>query len=117
MYKTKYSDSVALFFSCTYIGCPLTPNLTITEVALSSFSITWDTFSHDACGVLTYNVRLFNGIQFITENVTTDNSITFTGLNNTSLYIVSVFATNNAGQGSTISVNVTTLTPTGTLYM
>ena len=102
-----------MFFSCTYIGRPLIPNLIITEIALNSFSITWDTFSHDACGVLTYNVRLFNAIQLITENVTTDNGITYTGLNSASLYAVSVFATNNAGQGSTISVNVTTLTPSG----
>ena len=103
--------------SCAHIGPPLAPNVLVTEITLNSFSITWDTFSHNACGGLIYNIMLFNGMQLITENVTTNSSMTFTGLNTTSLYVLSVSATNNAGQGPTMSVNVTTLTPTGMYVM
>ena len=85
----------------------------MTEVALESFTVSWDTFSHDACGGVAYNIRLFKGLQLIVKNITTVDGISFTGLNDTTLYRVSVFATNNAGPGATMSVNVTTLTPAG----
>ena len=95
------------------IGPPLTLNIIVTEVALDSFTVSWDVFSHDACGGVVHTVRLSKGIQIIVENMTTMNTISYSGLNDTTLYGVSVFATNRAGPGSAMNVNVTTLTPAG----
>ena len=96
-----------------YVGPPLKPNVIVTEITLESFSIAWDAFSHDACGSTVYSVRLWDEMQLIADNITTDDHIKFTGLSNSTGYEVSLFATNNAGPGSNISVNVMTLTPAG----
>lgn len=89
----------------------------MTEIALDSFTVSWNTFSHDACGGVVYNIRLFKGLQLIIENITDINNISFAGLNDTTLYGVSMFATNNAGPGSPLNINVTTLTPAGNVTL
>lgn len=91
------------------------PNVIATEIALNSLTISWDTFSHDACGDIIYGVRLSNGVQLVVEKNTTNRSMDFTGLNSTTQYEVSVYATNNAGRGPSTKINVTTLTPSGNI--
>lgn len=100
-----------------YVGPPSIPSVIVVEVTLDSLSVSWDSFSHDACGDVTYNVTLSDGMQSIADDITTDNSMHFTDLNNDTLYKVSVSATNDAGQGPSISISATTLTPAGIIIL
>ena len=86
----------------------------VLERRLTSLVISWDTFSHTSCGDVTYNVTLSDGTaELVEERTTTSNTISYTDLDNDTQYEVTVLAINNAGPGTVVTTNVTTLTPSG----
>ena len=63
---------------------------------------------------MTYNVTLSDETaELVEERTTTSNTISFTDLDNDTQYEVTVLAINNAGPGTVVTTNVTTLTPSG----
>ena len=63
---------------------------------------------------MTYNVTLSDGTaELVEETTTTNNTISFTDLVNDTQYKVTVLAINNAGPGTVVTDNVSTLTPSG----
>ena len=72
--------------------------------------ISWDTFSHTSCGDVTY---LSYGTAKLVETTTANNTISFTDLVSDTQYEVTVLAINNAGPGTIVTDNVSTLTPSG----
>ena len=63
---------------------------------------------------MTYNVTLSDETaELVEETTTTNNTISFTDLVNDTQYEVIVLAINNAGPGTVVTANVSTLTPSG----
>ena len=63
---------------------------------------------------MTYNVTLSDGTaELVKETTTTNNTISFTDLVSDTQYEVTVLAINNAGPGTVVTDNVSTLTPSG----
>ena len=63
---------------------------------------------------MTYNVTLSDGTaELVEETTTTNNTISFTDLVSDTQYEVTVLAINNAGPGTVVTGNVSTLTPSG----
>ncbi|XP_065917277.1 uncharacterized protein [Dysidea avara] len=94
------------------MGPPTRPVIKVSERRLTSLVISWDTFSHTSCGDVTYNVTLSDETaELVEERTTTSNTISFTDLDNDTQYEVTVLAINNAGPGTVVTTNVTTLTP------
>ncbi|XP_065918442.1 uncharacterized protein [Dysidea avara] len=96
----------------TVMGVPMASIIKVLERRLTSLVISWDTFSHTSCGDVTYNVTLSDGTaELVEERTTTSNTISYTDLDNDTQYEVTVLAINNAGPGTVVTTNVTTLTP------
>ena len=95
-------------------GPPTPAVIKVVERRLTSLVISWDTFSHTSCGDVTYNVTLSDGTaELVEETTTTNNTISFTDLVSDTQYEVTVLAINNAGPGTVVTDNVSTLTPSG----
>ena len=63
---------------------------------------------------MTYNVTLSDGTaELVEETTTSNNTISFTDLVSDTQYEVTVLAINNAGPGTVVTDNVSTLTPSG----
>ena len=90
---------------------PSTPTITVDNVALYKFTISW-TVTPDVnttCGPLMYNVTLDNGV----TNTTSLTSYTFSGLSYESEYTVVVASFYYGGPEAPANITVTTLTPSG----
>ena len=93
---------------CLSTGSPGDVELNITTTAYS-FTVQWsDASSHSACGLVWYVVitSTEGGIMIDTHN-TTMTSHNVTGLNDSTVYYVSLTASNEAGSGNAVTETVT----------
>ena len=94
---------------------PDTPTVTVTDIGLDRFTVSWTDSSNDpnaVCGTVKYNVTVSGPTNDEIINVEVNNS-TFTGLTNSSSYTVTITPYNNAGAGPPAMMQVITLTPSG----
>ena len=94
-----------------YVGPPSSPTITVEDVRLYSFTISWTVIPdvNSVCGPVMYNVTLDDDV----TNTTSMTNITYSGLNHTTNYTAVVVPYNNAGPGTSANVTVTTLVPSG----
>ena len=93
-------------------------DLSISKITACSFVVQWSRPSSDpVCGTVWYTVIISNegGVMIITDN-TTMTSYHATGLNDSTVYHVSVTASNNAGSSNVTNMMTTTNSSTGKLY-
>ena len=98
-----------MFFLLTGLPGSVT-NLKIAKITACNIVIQWSRPSSDpVCGTVWYTVTISSegGVMIITDN-TTMTSYDVTGLNDNTIYHVSVTASNNAGSSSSVTmVNMT----------
>ena len=94
-------------------------DLNISKITACSFVVQWSRSSSDpVCGTIWYTVAISSegGMMIITDN-TTMTSYDVTGLNDSTVYHVSVTASNNAGSSNITNVITTTNNSTGKFYV
>ena len=105
---TTHTHAKLLLYST---GPPGSPTVTVSEVGVDSFTLTWTVPQPDideVCGPVQYNVTMDS----ITTTMTMA-SITYSELNHTTAYTIIVTPFNNAGSSPPANITVTTLTPSG----
>ena len=93
------------------IGPPRSPTITVQDVRLDSFTISWAVIAdaNNVCGPVMYNVTLDDSV----TNTTSLTNITYSGLNDATNYTVVVVPYNNVGLGISANITVTTLISSG----
>ena len=92
---------------CLSTGSPGDVELNITTTAYS-FTVQWsDASSHSACGLVWYVVITSTEGGMIDTYNTTMTRHSVTGLNDSTVYYVSVTASNGAGSGNAVTETVT----------
>ena len=92
------------------IGPPAQTTILVGVNNPDSIQIVWNSASNVGCGVVTYHVelRLTVDERLIKEDTTNNLIYTFTGLSSDTHYTAYVYGSNQAGDGETASIRVTT---------
>ena len=96
-----------IYFSSINIGTPSTPVLTY-KSTLNEILVSWSPVGSDTvCGPVTYNITVIpsHGMMMMMIN---DTAYNITGLYYNTNYTITVYATNNAGDGEPAIVTVKT---------
>ena len=104
---------------CLFTGPPDDINISPDTITACSFVVQWSKPSSDpVCGTVWYTVTVSTegGILIITDNTTMTNYNVTGGLNDNTVYHVSVTASNNAGSGSSATTSIRT-NSNGKLYV
>ena len=97
---------IILYFSSINIGTPSTPALTY-KSTLNEILVIWSPVGSDTvCGPVTYNITVMpsHGMMMMIN----DTAYNIIGLYDNTNYTITVYATNNAGDGEPAVVTVKT---------
>ena len=95
----------------SYAGPPALPTIRIGRIDESSVQVLWHVEDNTACGIVTYYVKIVvasNELQ-IKQDTTRNQNYEFTGLSPNTFYIVSVYGSNQAGDGATEDFRIQTV--------
>ena len=92
-----------------YIGTLSAPNIIPLSQGATQLIISWNFLNSFVCGMVVYHLQLrLLSDEILREESTVNSSYTFSGLSVGSYYLISVYGSNNAGNGETRTVMLAT---------